>query len=280
MNARIFVAMGLCVFVITASAPRANADDDDPVVQGKKVSEWIADFKSGKYDKLYPAVSALRAAGPKAKAAVPVLIDAMRKGGDAGYMAGDALESIGPAAVPALLEAAKDKNENLKNRAIRILRSKYPEDSKKAGYGAVADEIAEMKKLPATKDLKNTGWYSVGGAYSTGFITGSSGDGSKNIDVSFAAEKATWKKMSLFFTKAGEGTFKTDTTAEPARIEITMNGKSYKGIYEVKKSKDAPVSMTMLLNEAGADYPKAFGANSFSLPMGSKGTLLLLVRAK
>jgi hypothetical protein len=53
--------MGLCIFALAASVPRANADDDDPVIKGKKVSEWIAELKTGKSDQV---MSALEAIGP------------------------------------------------------------------------------------------------------------------------------------------------------------------------------------------------------------------------
>jgi hypothetical protein len=278
MRYRVIALPALCLLATAMSVLQVTADEDDPVIKGKKVSEWIAALKS---KQAQAAIGALGEGGPKAKAAVPALLEVAKGGGYLGYQVRSALEKIGPAAVPALVKATKDENKLLSEMAIRLLRERYPDDAEKAGLGSRKEELAEMKKLVATKELKDTGWYCVGASTAKNFITRYSvGDGSRVIEMRFTTDKFVWTISELFFTKPGEGKWTANTMAQPAEIEITMGGKTYKGYYVVEKQKDSPVTMRMLLNEAGADFPKDFEPKRLSVPKGSKCTLLELVRAK
>lgn len=56
--------------------PKATAGEpkEDPVVNGKKLSEWIADMRGGDEFDCLDAIAAFRKFGPRAAVAVPVLI--------------------------------------------------------------------------------------------------------------------------------------------------------------------------------------------------------------
>src|SRR5262245_19655858 len=154
MAYRTLVAAVVAAACLSAS-PRAAAADDDPEIKGKKLSAWIADLKTGDPGKVMSATEAIGGAGAKAKAAVPALIDALKDTtGPAAYYASSALRKIGPDAVSALVEATKSKDPVLSNQATSILRREFPDDARKAGLGSIAEEMAAMKKLAATPDLK------------------------------------------------------------------------------------------------------------------------------
>jgi len=133
-----------------------------PLVQGKKLSEWIALLKTADKDEVGVVTHAIGEAGPKAVTAVPALLEVIQKGGAHSYYASGALEKIGPAALPALIDVAKGKNENASDAAASLLRRKYPADAKKAGLGSIEEEMAQMKKMEPAKELKGTSWCFTG----------------------------------------------------------------------------------------------------------------------
>jgi HEAT repeat protein len=105
-----------------------SADQDEPKAGGKTVSQWIEVLKSGATPTAQgQAAQMLGALGPKAKAAVPALIQALKKGnGQVVYYATSALGQIGAPAVPALKEAIKDKSPRLRASAAAALANVRP----------------------------------------------------------------------------------------------------------------------------------------------------------
>src|SRR5262249_43559124 len=95
---------------VTSPAP-ANDDKNDPIVQGRKLSEWVKELKSWDSQARGKAAAAIGQLGPRAASAVPALIEAL-KDSDAQVRVevSVALANIGPAAVPALREALKSEN--------------------------------------------------------------------------------------------------------------------------------------------------------------------------
>jgi hypothetical protein len=271
----------IAVLLLVVSVPisvRADAGDD-PVVSGKKLSEWIADLKSKDQGKLMVALDAIGKGGAKSKAAVPAILEAMKAGGAAEYYGGNALKKIGPDALAALLEVVKGKDAALSESATRLLRRDFPEDAKKAGLGSIADELAEMKKLEVTTDLRNTSWYFVGGTKAGSKTIAGMPEGSRLSSMTFGSDSVEWKPLRTWIDKAGKGTFSIDGDKKPARIEIKVGNETYKGIYDVFKVNDKLVRMNIQMNEAGADYPTEFW-KKFNIPADAKFTTINFVRVK
>src|SRR5262245_64120299 len=104
--------VGLALLAVTAPA---IAEEPEPVWEGKKLSEWVAQLKDRDMYERCAATYALRMLGPKAKTAVPALIEVLKdKESDVRRDAVLALQHIGPAAkaaIPALTERMKDDNK-------------------------------------------------------------------------------------------------------------------------------------------------------------------------
>src|SRR5205823_4902352 len=107
----------------------------EPSSEGKSLSEWVKLLKGGDFGERQKAALALGKMGPKAKAAVPALIDALKDKKDrVRRFSAKALGDVGPeakAAVPALIEALRD--DQVRAMAGYALKRIDPEAAKKAG---------------------------------------------------------------------------------------------------------------------------------------------------
>ncbi len=276
----------LIAFGVLVAAPPGHAADD-PVVSGKKVSEWVADLKSGNTGKAIAAAEKLGAAGEKAKDALPALIAAL--GGKDDYLAytvRNQLGKFGPDGAAALVEAAKTKDDKVSPAAVRVLRKEFPEASEKAGFGSIKQEIEGMKKLDATAELKGTSWLLTGASSATGGMT-SSGEwesGASVVSLSFTDAGAEWTSLALFLPKAGKGTYTADAKQTPARVELKAGDAVYKGIYMVWKEQGREhakglVYMRLEVAGAGEDYPAKF-VDGLKFTKGSKNVSLSFTRVK
>jgi hypothetical protein len=279
MAKRKVLVAGLWLACVCVVAAHTKAGDDEVVVRGKKLSQWIAQLKTARGNEVITITDAIGAAGPKAVGAVPALLETMPKSAMFRYYANSALGKIGKAAVPTLIEASHGKNTIVANEATSLLRRKYPEDAKKAGLGSIAEEIAAMKKLEPVKELKGTSWYISGAAVSGRTSPAMGVDGSRITTIAFAEGKAKWHSLPFLSRRPGAGEYKLDTSTNPTRIELHVNGKTYKGIYTVTKPQNGFVWMKVQLSAPGGRYPAAM-ARQFRIPRGSKQTLLRFIRVK
>jgi len=276
--------LALITVALLATSQRGLRADEDPVVSGKKVSEWIADLKSGDTRKAVPAAEKLGEAGEKAKAAIPALIQLLgSKDRFLVYIATAQLGKFGAAGAAALVEATKRKDEKIGKAALRILRSKYPEASEKVGFGSVKKDLVAMSKLEASSALKGTSWLIFTSASGNGGMTsmGVADSGAAEVSIRFADKDAEWTRLSDFQPKPGKASYTIDTGKNPARIELKVDKDVYRGIYAVTKGKDKDslVSMKIELAGAGEDYPAKF-FDGFPLPRGSKSVIFNLTRVK
>jgi len=101
------------------------ANQDDKKVKGKTVDEWIDVLKNSKDPKESgQAISALRAFGPKAKSAIPILTEIVRDNKPlVAEQAAGALFGIGDDALPALKELLKAEKPGARAHAIRAIFS-------------------------------------------------------------------------------------------------------------------------------------------------------------
>lgn len=285
MTARPLTALLIALGVLAAASPGHAADD--PVVSGKKVSEWVADLKSGSTSKAVPAAEALGRAGEAANDALPALVQAL--GGKDTYLAytvRNQLGKFGPAGAAALVEAAKQTDAAVGPAAVRVLRKEFPDESEKAGYGSVRRDIEGMKKLDATAELKGTSWLLTGASSATGGMTstGESESGASVVSLAFTDAGAEWTSLAPFLPKAGKGTYTADAKQTPARVELKTGDAVYKGIYKVWKEQGrehAKGLVYMRLEVAGADedYPAKF-VDGLKFPKGSKNVSLFFTRVK
>jgi hypothetical protein len=127
-----------------------GADQNEPQIGGKTVSQWIKVLKSGRTPTARgQAAQMLGSLGPKAKAAVPDLIEALKKDhGQVSYYATSALSQIGAPAVPALKKAVKDKDPSLRAAAATVLAHMRP-----APKGTVA-LLIELLKDDKSEDVR------------------------------------------------------------------------------------------------------------------------------
>src|SRR5262249_7575803 len=121
-----YLAMAFVLCAGSTLAAERNAKE--PVQDGKTLSEWVKALKEGDREAREQAANALAKLGPKAEAAIPVLLQAL-KGDDVTvqFKAGDALAAIGKAAVPGLTEALKDSNVHVREHAAAALGKIGPE---------------------------------------------------------------------------------------------------------------------------------------------------------
>ncbi len=283
MTIRFATSLTIAFTALVVGAPSASAADDDPVVSGKKMSEWIADLKSGDGKKAFLAADTLGTAKEKAKAAAPALIALLsQKDNYLVYKAKGALEGIGSDALPALLEGSKSKDEKIRTNVTGILRQHHAEASEKAGFGSVKAELAEMKKLKATAGLNGTGWFCASASSANGAMTssGTRNTGSSEWSIRFLEKEVEFDSLPRFKEEPGKGTYTTDTTKTPNRIELRIGDEVYKGIFEVKKaSADSLVTMKLEFAGSGDEYPAKF-TEFIKFPKGSKGVGLSFERVK
>jgi hypothetical protein len=279
MTSRTLLNAGLYLGCVVLLALPARANDDDPIVKGKKLSEWVALLKTARGNQISTITEAIGTLGPKAASAAPALIQAMKKGPGPAYRAIAALKKIGPAAAPALIEAAKGKDELLARYATNLLRNNFPEESKKAGLGSVPEELAQMKKLKPSTDLNGTSWCAANALNARRYMGTLGPDGSRKKTISFDDGKAEWTRLP-FLSKQGSGNCTQDTTKNPARIELHVDKATYKGVYMVFREVDGLVCLKVKLSGAGGDYPKEVSRRLENIPRGSKEMLFTFVRIK
>jgi HEAT repeat protein len=110
----------LCVCLTLSVAAGAWPPDPEPTVRGKTVAEWVQQLREGEP---LEAALALESFGPKAKAAIPDLVDALgRPGIFVRSSASAALAAIGPEAVPALRAALASDKALVRQWAANTLR--------------------------------------------------------------------------------------------------------------------------------------------------------------
>lgn len=149
--------------------PATSAKNDEPVMKGKKLSEWVAELNSKERSTRLSAIGALLSLGEKAQSATPALIPLLKDEDDdvrtgaleamaqiggpqlkqalpelaellkdplcVSYSIG-VLTVMGPdakPAVPHLLELMKGKNEKVRKLAADALKKIDPESAAKAG---------------------------------------------------------------------------------------------------------------------------------------------------
>jgi HEAT repeat protein len=101
------------------------------------------------------AAVALGKMGPAAVSAVPLLRKAMRSEGGGWWIAADAIGKIGgPDAVPALIEALENKDDDIRLVAIRQLGDLGGASSARALKKAQKDDSRELNRKAATEALK------------------------------------------------------------------------------------------------------------------------------
>jgi len=127
--------VGTFLAVLLLSLTATAKGDDEPTYQGRPLHEWVKLLKKGDGAARQRAALAIGEMGPKAKAAVPDLVDALKdKSGRVRRFAAKALGQIGPkakAAVPSLTEALKD--DEVGSMAGYALKKIDPEAARKAG---------------------------------------------------------------------------------------------------------------------------------------------------
>ena len=116
---------GVPDFVAEELGKRAGLDLEilERVRMERRVQQLIQNLRSFvSKDRLY-ASGSLRAIGPAAEAAVPALIEALKdEDSNVRGSAADALGKIGPAAVPALIEALRDDDSDVRYTAAALAR--------------------------------------------------------------------------------------------------------------------------------------------------------------
>lgn len=118
----------------------AKAASSDPVFQGRKLSEWVADLSAAAPLTRSQAAYAISALGPKAKSAVPALIKELDDPAPtARYPVIYALGEIGPdakEAIPALQKLTDDRVEDIAHMAkksIKKINGELPIGDQKPG---------------------------------------------------------------------------------------------------------------------------------------------------
>jgi uncharacterized protein (TIGR03067 family) len=115
---------------------------------------------------------------------------------------------------------------------------------------------ADKKKDLVKKEMKK-----LQGKWTVGSISkGNEERGGKGLGpIRFTVNgKCQFSKLP-FLGKGGKGTFTLDPTKKPKRIDITIGGKTRKGIYEFTED-----GLTLALNPKAGDpaYPKGFEIGS------------------
>ena len=107
--------MGMLKWLFGKSEP-------DPTYSGRPLSHWLRALQSADPETRDGALDALRPIGPEAKAAIPALVELM--GSDDVFVGAPVsclLGQIGPAALPALMEALSDLRPSIRWGAVSAL---------------------------------------------------------------------------------------------------------------------------------------------------------------
>jgi HEAT repeat protein len=125
--------------------PPVHAADKEPTFEGKPVSAWVNALKAKDPKARAHAAYALGVIGPAATAAVPALSDALKdRDEDVRHWAAEALGRIGAVAVPVLIDALKDNDKSLRLEAATALGNIGPEARSTAP--ALADVLKDQDK--------------------------------------------------------------------------------------------------------------------------------------
>jgi HEAT repeat protein len=120
-----FTPVILTLSALLVAAPPSVNDWQEPVRNGKRLTEWIDLLLDEDGGVRINAASVLIGFGPAAYPAVPALALTLRDDfADARMYAAEALRAIGPKAeeaIPALLEALKDKDPSVRTTSARAL---------------------------------------------------------------------------------------------------------------------------------------------------------------
>lgn len=136
--------------------PAATGEEADQF-EVKTVGERIKQLQSGRTTKgRGSAAQALAQFGPKAKEAIPALVEALRKDNPGvGCYAAEALVKIGPDSVKGLTEAAKDKKPSVRLRAVWALGQMriVPEEAVKTLTEAMKEDKDTKVRMEAASAL-------------------------------------------------------------------------------------------------------------------------------
>jgi hypothetical protein len=110
----------------TPAVPRVPepppAPEEPPRVGGRTPADWVKRLGEKAESARIEAARALGEAGPKAKAAVPALVESMRDASaEVRAAASDAIAKIGDVSVPRLVESLKDGSRELRAGAAEAL---------------------------------------------------------------------------------------------------------------------------------------------------------------
>jgi HEAT repeat protein len=121
MHSRLPVwSAGLVVAVLFALP--AKAADAEPSYDGKRLSEWVKQLKSGKEEERKNAAEALGSLAVESQLVVPALLEAVVDGPEkTNQSAVSALIKIGPAALPTLSAALWDDDRDKRHTALFVL---------------------------------------------------------------------------------------------------------------------------------------------------------------
>lgn len=119
--------LSLCgIVMLCTGSVRAGADQDEPRIQGKPLSEWVKGLKSADAQVRLATVQKLAGLGLQAQPAVPALVQVLKDRSPAvRQAAAQAFRGLGPGAVPALVEALKGKDSELRRGAADAFRLMY-----------------------------------------------------------------------------------------------------------------------------------------------------------
>ncbi len=137
------VGVAVLVFFSASALARAAAEAVEPAQSQASITRWINELKSETPQARIAAADALGKCGAEAKGAVPALLEAATSGHpwmDTAMLA--AVQQIGPAAVPVLLDLLEKGNPDIRARAATAL---WLTDGDREQVLPVARKFAEDK---------------------------------------------------------------------------------------------------------------------------------------
>jgi HEAT repeat protein len=143
---------------LAALALAAGADQDEPRIQGKPLSDWVKELNDPAVGVRLTTVQKLAALGVQAQPAVPALVKALKDRSLAMRQSvAQALQRIGPGAVTALAEALKGKDTELRRGAAEAFRLMYrPPPQAQAALAEAAKDKDAYVRINATLALHQT----------------------------------------------------------------------------------------------------------------------------
>src|SRR5262249_8610466 len=141
-----------CSVLLLTLACRAGDDRKEPVHEGKRLSEWIALLKSADWEQRAAAVDVIAELGAAANAAIPALVEALKEKDEQLQLEGaisEAFRAIGEDSAPALAKLLHDSDQEFVARSVRCLESLGPK-----AKAAIPDLVALLKKSPSNNSYQ------------------------------------------------------------------------------------------------------------------------------